>query len=375
MFSEGIFLRNYSFNKYQSNKTKNQSLSINILLEKINSETLNEINKAKLISNNINIARDLVNETAEFLTPKKIAKFTKNISKTLPLIIDVLKNKELKQHNLNLILAVDRGSNKHSSARLIKIKYRSKHATNKQHICLIGKGVTFDSGGLNIKTTQNMYTMKSDMAGIATALGTILNIAQLKSNINVTAYLVCVENSIGPSSYHPGDIITSKSGLNVEISNTDAEGRLILADALTFAENEEQPDILIDIATLTGACVIALGNNTAGIFSNNKSLISDICKISKSTGESFWHMPLSNSLNDQLKSDIADIKNCGEPWGGAISASLFLQKFVKNKNNWCHIDIAGPAYSNKKYYYKPKGGTGFGIRTLTDFILHISNLN
>ena len=374
MLSEGIFLGNYTFDKYKSKKNIEKLKVLNILIKNPKIEDVKLINKGQLIAKNINIARDLINEPAENLTPKKFSQLSIISAKNLPLIVDVFNYKDLKKNNFNLILAVDRASSKNKEACIIRFKYIPENFLKKKHICLVGKGVTFDSGGLDLKPPSSMISMKSDMSGAAAVFSTMLNIAQLKPDVKVTGYLVCVENCIGSNSYHPGDIIISKKGLSVEIENTDAEGRLLLADTLTFAQSEEQIDVLIDIATLTGACKVALGPNTAGIFSNNKKLISHICKISKSSGESFWHMPLNDDLFYQLKSDVADIKNCGTHFGGAITAGLFLQKFIDNKNIWCHIDIAGAAFSDKKKSYKPKGGIGFGIRTLTDFILKNPNI-
>ncbi len=375
MLAECITLGNYAFDKYKSKKRPNYLQSIDILLTKPTLTDMEGIDTGQIIAKNINIARDLINETAENLTPEIFAKQAKNTAKDFCLSVDVFDHKKLKELGLNLMLAVGRGSPKHALARLIRLQYKPKKSKVKSHICLVGKGVTFDSGGLDLKPSSSMFTMKSDMSGAAAVFGTMLNIAQLKPNIQVTGYLTCAENCIGSRSYHPGDVIVSRKGLSVEIGNTDAEGRLMLADTLAFAESEEKPDLLINIATLTGACKIALGPSTAGVFSSNKFLASQICETAKDAGESFWHMPLTEALCDQLKSDIADIKNCGERFGGAITAGLFLQKFVEQKEKWCHIDIAGAAFSSKKDSYKPKGGIGFGVRTLTDFILANPKIN
>jgi len=200
-------------------------------------------------------------------------------------------------------------------------------------------------------------------------LGTMHAIAKLAPNVNVVGYLGCVENGIGPHAYHPGDILISRKGLSVEIGNTDAEGRLVLADTIDYAQERDRPDTLIDIATLTGACMVALGTKTAGIFSNDDDLCTAICQSGKSVGESFWRLPLLPEMRDIIKSPIADIKNIGERWGGAISAAVFLEEFIHPDVKWAHLDIAGPATNSKNHSYLPTGGTGFAIRTLVNYIM------
>ncbi len=374
MIAEGLYLGNYVFNKYKTNIITSKLINIEILINKLTTKNKIYFNKGCIIAKNINIAKDLINEPANILTPKYFSTITKKLINKLHIDMESFNIKDLKKMNLNLLTSVGQGSSKLSLPCLIKLQYIPHNIINNKtikHICLIGKGVTFDSGGLDLKPSPHMLNMKSDMSGAASVLGTMLNVAHIKPNIKVTGYLVCVENSIGPKSYKPGDVIFSKKGISVEVNNTDAEGRLILADILTLAEEEKKYDYILDIATLTGACHVALGSNSAGIFSRSKFLIESLCKYADISGESFWHMPLISKLSEQLKSNIADIKNCGNSYGGAITAGLFLEKFIDNKDKWCHIDIAGAAFSDKKTSYKPIGGIGFGVRTLTEFILNI----
>jgi leucyl aminopeptidase len=248
--------------------------------------------------------------------------------------------------------------------------YRPKKKA-KHHIGLVGKGVTFDSGGLDIKPAEGMLDMKVDMSGAAAVLGTMLTIAKLKPDVAVTGYMPCVENGISAESYHPGDVIKSRKGLTVEIFNTDAEGRLILADALDYAQTRDKPDTIIDLATLTGAVIVALGPYTAGLMSNNDKLAEQLREIGTKAGEDFWRLPLNDELFEALKSPIADMKNAGSRMGGSITGALFLKKFVDERVHWAHLDIAGPATMEKEHPYLAKGGTGFGVRTLVDYICGI----
>ena len=212
--------------------------------------------------------------------------------------------------------------------------------------------------------------MKLDMAGAGCVLGAMAAIGQVKpKNVAVTAYLGCVENGIGGNAYHPGDILKSRKGLTVEVNNTDAEGRLVLADCIDYALTKDKPDVLIDVATLTGACMVALGDTTAGVFSHQPELAEAIKGAGQVAGEDFWQLPLNNRLFSQLKSDIADMKNTGERYGGSITAALFLEKFVDKRADWAHLDIAGPAMASKANAYTPKGGAGFGAATLTRYVM------
>ncbi len=367
--TEGVYLSRYRFDKYfTENKpeifVKDVFLTCTDKNYKIDQEL---VRQAKAISEGVCFARDLINEGPWVVNPPALAKLALKEGKALGLEVEVLEEKELEKENMRLILAVGKASAKVAPPCLIVLKYHPDKKA-KKHIALVGKGVTFDSGGLDIKPADGMLDMKVDMSGAAAVFATMLTVAKLKPNVSVTGYLSCVENGIGPHAYHPGDVIKSRRGLTVEINNTDAEGRLVLADALDYAQSKEEPDYLIDLATLTGACMIALGPQTAGIFSTQDELAETLISLGKTAGEDYWRLPLNEDLRDQLKSTVADMKNTGTRYGGAITAALFLKKFVNDGIAWAHLDIAGPATQDKDHAYTSKGGAGFGVRTLVAFI-------
>ncbi len=245
------------------------------------------------------------------------------------------------------------------------MRYRGTKAGDP--VCLVGKGVTFDSGGLSIKPTDSMTTMKCDMAGAATVLGTMQTLARLKVATPVVGLVGLVENMISGSSFKLGDVLTARSGRTIEILNTDAEGRLVLADVLDVAL-QENPRSIVDLATLTGACCVALGTDTAGLMTNNDALVSQLETAAKAAGEYVWQLPMFPFFRDQIQSQVADIKNIGDGrWGGAITAAKFLEEFVDEKP-WTHIDIAGPAFSEKSKSHMDAGGSGCMVRTLTKWI-------
>ncbi len=366
---EGVYLSRYRFDKYFT-ENKPEIFIEDICLACIdkNYKTNQElVQNSKAIADGVCFARDLINEGPWVVNPPALAKRALKEGKALGLDVEVLEEKELEKENMNLILAVGKASAKVAPPCLIRLSYRPTKKA-KKHIVLVGKGVTFDSGGLDIKPADGMLDMKVDMSGAAAVFATMLTVAKLKPNVSVTGYLACVENGIGPHAYHPGDVIKSRRGFTVEINNTDAEGRLILADALDFAQSKEKPDYLIDLATLTGACMVALGPQTAGLFSTQDELADSLMKLGKTAGEDYWRMPLNEDLREQLKSSVADMKNTGTRYGGSITAALFLKKFVNDGTPWAHLDIAGPATQDKDHPYTSKGGAGFGVRTLIAFI-------
>lgn len=367
---EGIKLSAYSFDRYLSKEKAEKYLKeVEIYLpeDQIPASYKTAITRAEDITKAVIEARDLINEGAGEVTPELIAKQAEKGAKEAGITIEIFDEKMLKKERMNLLLAVANAAQKTAPPRVIRLHYKPKGS--KKVVVLVGKGVTFDTGGLDIKTADGMLDMKNDMSGAAAVFGTMMALGKLKPQVEVIGYLGCVENSIGPHAYHPGDIFRSRQGLTIEINNTDAEGRLVLADVIDYAEERDNPDILIDLATLTGACLIALGGRTAGLFSNDDTLAQGIETSAKSTGESFWRLPLLSELKDQLKSNHADMKNTGERYGGAITGALFLQEFIKEGVKWAHLDIAGPALNSKAHPYLPMGGTGFAIRTLVDFIM------
>jgi leucyl aminopeptidase len=367
--AEGAHMASYRFDAYVSeNKPEVYVSDISILSSDHGGAAGKQLlNDAKAIAESVCLARDLINEGPAVINPPELAKRAQKLGKALGLNVDVLDEKALAKENMNLMLAVGRASLDAAPPRLVRIAYRpSKKA--KKHIAIVGKGVTFDSGGLDIKTAEGMLDMKIDMSGAAAVFGTLIAVAKLKPDVAVTGYLACVENGISAHAYHPGDVVKSRRGLYIEINNTDAEGRLILADAMDYAQSKDKPDVLIDVATLTGACMIALGLTTAAVFSDSDELSETIIKRGKDAGESFWRLPLNEDIRDQLKSPLADMKNSGGRYGGAITAALFLKKFVNEDVEWAHLDIAGPASNDKDHPYLTKGAAGFAVRTLVEFI-------
>ena len=305
------------------------------------------------------MARDLVNMPANRLTPAAFADIAAREAARYGLACRIFDGPQLEARGMGLINAV--GGASINPPRLVHLSYRPAGAPScaAPQVALVGKGITFDSGGLCIKPANSMLGMKSDMGGAAAAFGAIVGAARMDAPIGVDAILALAENSISEAAYRPGDVYTSLAGKSVEIINTDAEGGLVLADALHFARAQGAREI-IDVATLTGACVMALGNSTAGLFSNDARLTADLLQAANSVGESIWHMPLSESLEPDLRSRIADLKNLGGSAGGAITAALFLREFVGD-TPWAHLDIAGPATDND-------GGTGFAAATLAAYL-------
>jgi leucyl aminopeptidase len=277
---------------------------------------------------------------------------------------EVLDKKRLIEEKMGLLLAVNRASS--LDPFLIQTTYKGNEAS-KEHIVLVGKGVTYDTGGLSLKPTDNMLTMKCDMSGAATVLGAVQVAAALGLKVNVTAIAPVTENCIGPKSYKIGDVYKSHSGKTVEVNNTDAEGRLILADALSYAIQHHHPSCIVDLASLTGSIVVALGEEVSGFFSNDDQIAHDLMGASDRTGEPLWRMPLHAGYRESLKSDIADLINTSGRDAGSVKAALFLQEFVGTVP-WAHIDFAGPCFVTKPKYYNTTHATGFGLRLLVDFL-------
>jgi leucyl aminopeptidase len=308
----------------------------------------------------------LINEPASVSTPTYLAEQAAKLSRGNGLKSEIWGLNKIKAAKMTGLLAVARGSVE--EPRFIKLVYKPTGKPKKK-IALVGKGLTFDSGGLSLKPAKSMEKMKLDMSGGATVLGVMRVISQLKPQVQVTGYVPATENMPSGTAQKPGDIIRYSNGKTVEVLNTDAEGRLILADALIHAA-QEKPDAIIDLATLTGACVVALGPQIAGLFSNNQDLADALLRCGKETGEPLWRLPLVREYRDDIRSSIADIKNTGSGNAGAIAAALFLEEFVDGVP-WAHYDIAGPAFAEKDGAYIPKGGTGFGVRTLVRYLLSL----
>ena len=309
----------------------------------------------------INLTRDLVNLPPQQIHPESVAERAQQVAADLGLTCTVLGQQELEAERMGSLLAVSQGSVR--PPRVVIVDYRGA-GDDAPTLAIVGKGVTFDSGGLSLKPSDGMLTMKSDMAGSATALGAIAAIARLKLPVNVTAYLGLVENMVSGSSYKLGDILTARNGVTIEVQNTDAEGRLVLADVLHYAA-ERGADRIIDLATLTGACVVALGEDVTGAFSNDQDWCNQVLAAASTAGEYVWQLPTFDFYAELLKSDVADCRNIGGRWGGAITAAKFLEKFV-DKKPWVHLDIAGPSFASSNKPHREGGATGCMVRTLVE---------
>jgi len=362
---EGAFLGNHLFNKYKEEKKNKPLEKINFFVEPqimINFSGLPS--QVETVCKGTLLAREWVSTPSNCKKPEQFAKNITSIAKKENLIIKNFDYKYLKRFGFGSILAVAAGSR--NKPRLLILKYDPKGA--KKTIALVGKGITFDSGGINLKPSGSLEDMKMDMSGAAAVAATLISAAKMKPKIRIIGAIPLVENMPSGDAARPGDIISGYNGKTIEINNTDAEGRLILADAISYVLKEHIPDILIDVATLTGACVVALGEKIAGLFSPDDELADKIIQSAKRTGERCWRMPLPEDYRELLKSEFADISNMSSSkWGGAITAALFLSEFIKD-TRWAHIDIAGPAYTKKETDYCGVGGTGFGVRLLCNLI-------
>ncbi|MCH7988663.1 MAG: leucyl aminopeptidase [Planctomycetes bacterium] len=320
-----------------------------------------ELKQGGILGEAINLTRELVNRPAQEIYPESFAARAEQVASECGLNCQVLDEDQLKQEKMGSMSAVAQGSDR--PPRLVVLEHKGG-GDDAATLALVGKGVTFDSGGLSIKTNEGMKTMKCDMAGAATVLGAMSAIARLKLPVNVTGYMGLVENMISGNSYKLGDVLTARNGVTIEVLNTDAEGRLVLADVLCYAA-DHGADKIIDLATLTGACVVALGEEVTGVFSNNSDWCDSVLNAANATGEQAWQMPMFDEFADQLKSDVADCKNVGTRWGGAITAAKFLQKFVDD-TPWVHLDIAGPSFASGNKGHREGGATGCMLKTLVE---------
>jgi leucyl aminopeptidase len=367
--AEGALLANHQFTRYKA--AEHASLD---LIELVGPTNLVKANRRHLDAVDIVCdaaiqAREWVSTPANHKTPAEFARQVAAAAETAGLVVEVKNKRWLEKKGLNALLAVNQGSTR--SPRLAVLHHRIQQTTTPS-VVLVGKGVTFDAGGLNLKPTGYIETMKIDMAGAAAAAATAIAAARLKLDLNVIAVLPIVENMVSGNAFRPGDVIKTYAGKTVEVGNTDAEGRLILADALAWAQDEFEPDLMIDLATLTGACKVALGDDLAGLFSSDDDLVDQLLRAGRQTHERCWRLPLVEEYKELLKSDLADTNNISSGRsGGAIVAALFLSAFVE-KTRWAHLDIAGPAYVKKATPYCQAGGSGFGVRLLCRFLEDLS---
>lgn len=363
---EGIKLSDYSFNNYKRDEDRNDLNQVRILI--INDMKNNQkiIQHSVVVSDAVLYTRDISNLPPNDCSPKDLVTFSKKLSENQKVKVRVIEKEEMKSYGFEGILAVGKGSA--SSPKLIVLEYPG--STKNRPIVIVGKAVTFDTGGISIKPSEKMEEMKFDKCGGCNVLGIMKAVSDLGLDTNVIGIIPAVENMPSGTSYRPGDIIKMYNRKTVEVLNTDAEGRIILGDALSFAVKTFAPKAIIDMATLTGAAIIALGTNVAALVGNDDDLVTKILEYSNQTGEKIWQLPLFEEYKEQLKSSNADMKNIGGRSAGAITAAAFLSNFVED-TPWVHLDIAGTAWTQegtKEKSYNPKGATGFGIRTIVKYI-------
>lgn len=358
-FTFGLEMASYRFDKYHTTlKPEDLPKLEKLIFIGSGLSNLDEYKPYAALVNAVRYARDMINEPANALTPEIFAADIKRLE-YLGLKVDILDEAQMKNEGFNLALAVAQGSQNRPQIAVLQWLGNAKEKDIK--LGLVGKGVTFDSGGISIKPAANMGEMKQDMAGAAAVVAAMKAAALQKLPLNIAGVVGLVENMPSGSAYRPGDVVRSMSGQTVEIDNTDAEGRLVLADCLTYIQKRFNPQNVVDIATLTGAIVIALGHTFAGLFSNNETLAKNIIKAGDNSGERVWQMPMDKEYDELLKSNIADMKNVGGRAAGSASAACFLQRFIDKGRSWAHIDIAGMDGSDGKKAMYPKGASGFGV--------------
>lgn len=363
----GASLQGYRFNKYFENKKKDKDLKIDVLnfatsdvakLEK-------EFAPLKILADNIFFVRDLVSEPSNILHPESYAAICKGLNKKDGLEVEVLGEAEMKKLGMGSLLGVGQGSEKESQLVILKWNGGKK---GEAPLAFVGKGVTFDTGGISIKPATNMEDMKTDMAGSAVVVGLLRNLAQRKAKVNAVGVIGLVENMPSGTAQRPGDVVRSMSGQTIEVINTDAEGRLVLADALHYTNTKFKPKFIVDLATLTGAIIVCLADVYAGLFCNDDTLAKQIESCGTKTGERAWRLPLGEEYDDMINSDIADMKNVGSGRGaGSTTAAQFLKRFIGD-TKWAHLDIAGVAWKGKGDAMAVKGASGYGVRLLDQLV-------
>ncbi len=362
----GAALQGYRFNKYFENKKKDKELKVQSISFATSdlAKSQAEFAPLKILSENIFFVRDLVSEPANILNPESYAEICKGLKKD-GLEVQILGEAEMKKLGMGSLLGVGQGSEKES--QLVILKWNGGSPKD-QPLAFVGKGVTFDTGGISIKPSNNMEDMKTDMAGSAVVVGLLRNLAQRKAKVNVVGVVGLVENMPSGTAQRPGDVVRSMSGQTIEVINTDAEGRLVLADALHYTNTKFKPKFIVDLATLTGAIVVCLADAYAGLFSNDDDLAKKIESCGQLTGERAWRLPLGEEYDEMINSDIADMKNVGSGRGaGSTTAAQFLKRFI-GETKWAHLDIAGVAWKGKGDALAVKGATGYGLRLLDSLV-------
>lgn len=361
---EGALQNNYKFDKYKTEDKDKEKPDLSLCMEAqwIDGKEA-VLEEMENIMEGVSLARDLINEPANVLTPDKLAQIAKEKLEPLGVKVTVYDEKEIEQLGMKAFLSVAKGSS--NPPRFIKMEYLPE-GDDKEAIVLVGKGLTFDSGGYSLKPTKSMVEMKTDMSGSASVIGALYALAKNKGEQNVVGLVAACENLISGFAYKPGDIVESMAGLTIEVDNTDAEGRITLADALYYAATEVNSKSIVDVATLTGACIVALGHVYSGAVTNNEGLYIELKNASEATGENIWMLPSHDIFREQLKGEFGDVKNVTERGAGTITAGLFLERFVEDKP-WVHLDIAGTSYLKKAEGYLPKGATGVMVKTFYEF--------
>ena len=380
LVTEGAVLSCYQFDKYWTGERKKPSVLSDVIVlpavpgapagspssdPAIKAAQVRGVARGQAVAQGTMLARDLVNEGANEMTPRHLAEVAAKLAKERGLELTVLGPSECRELGMRLFLAVAQGSNE--EPRFIHLTYRPS-GTPRRKVVLIGKSVTFDSGGLSIKTSDGMLDMKMDMGGGGAVLGAMSALSQLGCPDEVHVICAATENMPSGTAYKLGDVLRSMNGKTVEINNTDAEGRLTLADALSYAQEKIKPDLMIDFATLTGACEVALGPHCAGVMTNTQDASTPLLDAARAAGEEMWPLPLPERLSEALKSDIADVKQCGDRKGGCLTAGLFLKEFV-GETPWIHVDMAGPVKATSESGHHSKGATGFGVASIIEFLL------
>ena len=370
---EGFILGGYTFETYKSKKNESKIKHISISLDEYNDKTINiekasvQVHKAQIIADATNFTRDIVNTTPDDCYPDVLASIAEGLAEDTGLSCKVLKPKALKKEKMETLLAVARASR--HKPRVIHLTHKPKDA--KLKVTLVGKGLTYDSGGLSLKPAEHMVNMKSDKSGGSAVLGIMKAVAEMDLPIEVHGFVGAVENMIGGDAYKPDDVLVAKNGKTIEVRNTDAEGRLVLADVLCYAQQEVKSDYLFDFATLTGACVVGVGHYTSGVMGNSEEVKSMVVKEAKNAGELATALDFNPYLKKTIKSEIADICNISNTrYGGAITAGQFLSEFIdkKHTDKWAHIDIAGPAFVEHAWGENPHGASGAGVRLMVKLL-------
>jgi leucyl aminopeptidase len=361
--AEGYILGGYRFDKYKKNKSDEKEPAIQIVVRPEDlTVSRHRLKRYTTVSEEVNRCRDVVNEPGCAVYPDSLAKLARKAASQGRLGCTILKETQLVRQGYRGLVEVGKGSVR--PPRMIILRYKPPRRSS-HHLALVGKGITFDTGGISLKPSEGMPAMKGDMAGGAAVIYAMAAIAQVKPSVQVTGIVAAAENFPGPRAMRPGDIFIAKNGKSITVDNTDAEGRLVLTDAL-YRAGEEKATHIVDIATLTGACLRALGSAVAGVMGNSPGLIQAVIGSGRNHGETYWELPLIEEYKEMLKTPYADINNIGGKFAGAITAGLFLREFVPEGTAWAHLDIAGPFMVEKKWKYYTEGASGFGLKTFVD---------